>query len=341
MRLFLQIYILIVLGCSSFTILALEVGQHLPNTTAAYTEKCSNTTKAYISDWSRWLYIKLSDKAVAFPPVWSKGGQHIAYSVNEDGNYEIYARDLSTGLTLNLTTSRKVDMAPSWSPDNRFIAYISDGSVTVKNMLSGETYAFPVHVATNIPPRAWSSDGRYIAISGFYLSNHEDIFLLDVVNYGVRNISNSQFDLVKYPAWAPDGKNLTFTALKDGISQIYIANLEKNMVSRFTKYDEYMYNEASWSAHTQLIAAITEENQIHILNSTGDLQQKIYLDAISKIKGGRENGVTWSPDGNYLAIHVYVNSQWSNYTLHLASGEINSVSPNYCYYSDVSWRPNI
>src|SRR5262249_15197729 len=52
----------------------------------------------------------------------------MAYVADRDGNFEIYLQQISGGPALNLTRHPASDIQPSFSPDGREIAFVSDRS---------------------------------------------------------------------------------------------------------------------------------------------------------------------------------------------------------------------
>ena len=50
----------------------------------------------------------------------------IAFVSKRDGNFEIYVMDADGGNQRRLTNNRADDWSPSWSPDGKRIAFISD-----------------------------------------------------------------------------------------------------------------------------------------------------------------------------------------------------------------------
>jgi Tol biopolymer transport system component len=66
-------------------------------------------------------------------PVWSPDGTKIAFQQGE-GDIEIYVVDVAKREARKLTDNKGVqDESPSWSPDSRAIAYLSQGDVFVMN----------------------------------------------------------------------------------------------------------------------------------------------------------------------------------------------------------------
>ena len=58
---------------------------------------------------------------------WSPDGRWLA-TARGDGDFEIFVVEVATGEARNLTDNEAVnDQWPSWSPDSRHLAYLSDG----------------------------------------------------------------------------------------------------------------------------------------------------------------------------------------------------------------------
>jgi TolB protein len=60
-----------------------------------------------------------------------RDGTRLAYETLAGKTYEIYARTLSTGETVQLTTNQANDWAPSWSPGGDRIVYVSERNKNV------------------------------------------------------------------------------------------------------------------------------------------------------------------------------------------------------------------
>lgn len=103
-------------------------------------------------------------------PVWSPDGRQIAFERREGNNWDIYTRDLSTGMTRRLTNHQAFDGHPSWSPDGKLIAFESsrDGTLgiyTVPATGGPARVAFQSDVASTAP--VWQSERGALLVSSW------------------------------------------------------------------------------------------------------------------------------------------------------------------------------
>jgi hypothetical protein len=86
---------------------------------------------------------------------------------------------------------------------------------------------------------------------------------------------------------------------------------------------------------------VTPEAEVLLYDLKGSVQEKIT--AFHKIPGLgidiSDFDIQWSPDGQYLIVHVIVNHKWGNYVFDFATGTVNSLSLRNCSDSTVEWRP--
>ncbi len=88
--------------------------------------------------------IALEDAGYVIDPAWSPNGQLIAFSWQRpDGNYDIYAMDISTHNLIQLTRDTGRNERPCWAPDGRHIVFESTrgGSRQIWTMLADGTDA--------------------------------------------------------------------------------------------------------------------------------------------------------------------------------------------------------
>ncbi len=140
-------------------------------------------------------------------PSFSPDGTKIAFMAHEDGDYDIYVTDLSTGSTARLTDAPGGDGYPAWSPDGSTIAFSSERDdclhVPAPSPCWGDPEGEPgefndvwVMDADGTDERrvsheyghfvTWSPDGSYILVSGrsLYVIRPDGTGRVDVVPRG-------------------------------------------------------------------------------------------------------------------------------------------------------------
>ena len=77
---------------------------------------------------------------------WSPDGNHIAFSADIDGNYDIWLLEIDTKRLTKLTTYPGLDDAPAFGPDGKRIAFLSNRSgrkgIWIKDLESGSVMPF-------------------------------------------------------------------------------------------------------------------------------------------------------------------------------------------------------
>ena len=116
-------------------------------------------------------------------PSWSPDGKRIVFFSNRDGHVidgrptsEIYVMDADGGNPQNLTNDRNDDRFPSWSPDGKRIAFVSD---------------------RDGPPRYF------------------DIYVMDADGGNLQRLTSDPRD-DRNPSWSPDGERIVFGARREG-----------------------------------------------------------------------------------------------------------------------------
>ena len=113
-------------------------------------------------------------------------------------------------------------LSPAWSPDGRYLAYVSfeDGwsKVVLQEIDTGNRVKMSEYPGINGAP-AWSPDGQQLALSLSHEGNSE-IYVMDIKSRRLKRLTDhSAIDTE--PAWAPNGRSLIFTSDRSGRPQIY------------------------------------------------------------------------------------------------------------------------
>jgi serine/threonine protein kinase len=177
--------------------------------------------------------------------------------------------------------------------------------------------------------------GGYIA----YISNKSEDRLYQVWLMKVAMNDSGEFSVVEdkqltkdpgnksYPAWAPDGKKLLYSAPSGGATlgiDIWMLDLEKSDSPAVNLSQQQGEDtEATWSPDGKLIAFTNrgangnELRQLYLMNSDGTNIQRLSREY-------QEFSPTWSPDQLYMA---YVISASSRYIMYFRTAADDFASP--------------
>lgn len=134
-----------------------------------------------------------------------------------------------------LLTSSQPIMSPAWSPDGKYIVYVSfennRSAIYKQEVATGRRQFITKFPGINGAP-AWSPDGQKMAL---VLTSTGDpkIYILDLATNKLTQITTG-WSLDTEPSWAPDGKSLVFTSNRSGGPQIYKIDLGDRNIQRLT-----------------------------------------------------------------------------------------------------------
>jgi Tol biopolymer transport system component len=170
------------------------------------------------------------DDGLQEQPTWSPDGRFIAYASNQSGNFDIWVQPLGGGRAVQVTTDPATDWEPAWSPDGNSIAFRSEregGGIFVVPALGGRERKL---AAVGYEP-SWSADGSKIfAVVQAPIENASrvipQVYEIPLNGGSAARILEDQlsaFADVGPPAWHPDGKRLSFFAIrkKDGTGGLW------------------------------------------------------------------------------------------------------------------------
>ena len=162
----------------------------------------------------------------------------IAFMSDRDGHvhprlgwttFEIYVMEVDGNNQRRLTNNPNLDISPSWSPDGKRIAFMSD------------------------------RDGHVNILGG--LLNYE-IYVMDADGGNQQNLTNDP-NSDSTPSWSPDGKRIVFASNRDGNRdgnrenyEIYVMDADGNNQQRITDNDFYDTH-PSWSPDGERIAFVS------------------------------------------------------------------------------------
>jgi Tol biopolymer transport system component len=145
-----------------------------------------------------------------------------------------YTSEYQYPIVQSFTTGAMMGRDAAWSPNGDQVAVFvkkeRGRNLLLINPLTGNLdRSIAMKIEQQFSP-AYSPDGRYIAFAG-YQGNHPDIFLYDVTNGDIRNLTQDAF-FDGAPIFSPDGKSLVYSSVGEQYAKLYRLNLD-NPTERF------------------------------------------------------------------------------------------------------------
>lgn len=177
-----------------------------------------------INDLSNVVEITSSALPNAFSPSISPDGTSVAFTSDNDGDFEIYLYDIRTGLSTQLTeNSRFIDTDPDWNPTGDKLVFSSDRATPARNELftldpfADDIEASVVRVTdsrgNNVQPQ-WSPVSNeivYLNVNGESMG----IRLTTESGTSVRELTNRSDWVYTPPSWTSDGNYVLYSSAPD------------------------------------------------------------------------------------------------------------------------------
>lgn len=168
--------------------------------------------------------------------VFSPDGEFLALVATLDDASDLFRVSRNGKRVLRLTNNGSViDIAPSWSPDGKQIAFVSDRSgspqVYVMNSDGTDTRRLTFGGDYCVAP-AWSPDGRWIAYA-IRAEGEFDLYLIDPTGeVNVPLVVHRRND--EHPSWSPDGRKVVFSSDRRGRADLYVIDVNSQRLQRLT-----------------------------------------------------------------------------------------------------------
>lgn len=158
-----------------------------------------------------------------------------ALSLGDNGYHHLFIyAPLKLPLT-RLTAGQWNDIAPTFSPDGRKLAFASDRNeywdLYLLDLETAQTERLTDTPEFDGNP-SWSPDGLWIVYET-YLEDQLDLFVLSTVNRGQVLRLTDDPALDQTPAWSPGGRQIAFVSNRAGSNDIWLANLDTPDEGRF------------------------------------------------------------------------------------------------------------
>ncbi len=280
----------------------------------------------------------------------------IVFVSSRDGNFEIYVMDADGANQRRLTKNPAKDYAPSWSPDGKHIAFISerDGHPgRAPGWFTSEIYVMDADGGnqqnlTNNPKDdwdpSWSPDGKRIA----FHSNREgrfnyDIYVMDADGGNLQSLTDNRNNDWN-PSWSPDGERIVFSSSREGhvedkfgiTDEIYVMDADGGNQQRLTDNRNNDWDPV-WSPDGKRIAFAADRKgdgvkfDIYVMDADGGNQQKLTNNR------GWDNSPSWSPHGRRIAFTSEREGNYDIYVMDADGGNLQNLTNNPDIDSGPAW----
>lgn len=162
-----------------------------------------------------------------------------------DARGDIFSVPAEHGEIENLTHSQGIrDQFPSWSPDGKYISYMSDASGEYEvYLLENKKGAEPKQITSGSKawknPAIWSPDSKYLV----YSDRNLKLWLLDVKSGKQTEVNKATMNEIREYSFSPDSKWITYTREgSNGLLTIWVYNIES---AKNTQLSDDTFNDGS------------------------------------------------------------------------------------------------
>jgi dipeptidyl aminopeptidase/acylaminoacyl peptidase len=251
----------------------------------------------------------------AFNPRISPDGKRVVYEVQK-ANWEenafdrnLWMVDISTGESHALTSAKKSSTNAAWSPDGKWIAFLSDRPGQIKDTPEGKKQLYVISAdggeaqqltktENDVNAFDWAPDSKRIAFS---MTDPEPKALKDrKEKYGEYSVVHADYQMA----------HLWFIDLPDNS-----ANTAPE-AKRLTEGDAFSVGSFAWSPDGTRIAFSAQKDSDLISSFSEDIYiLKIADKSVKKIVDtpGPDSNPKWSPDGKKIAFETAASAKFFYY----------------------------
>jgi dipeptidyl aminopeptidase/acylaminoacyl peptidase len=252
----------------------------------------------------------------AFNPKISPDGRRVVYELQsanwEDNSFDrnLWIADIASGDLRQLTSAKKSSTGADWSPDGKWIAFLSDRPAQISGSTADKKQLYVISAdggeaqqlsksETDVGGFAWAPDSRRIA---FAAADPEPKTLKDrKEKYGEYSVVHADYQMAHL--WTIDLPDGTTNAAPEA--------------KRLTEGEAFSVGSFAWSPDGTRMAFSAQQDPDLISSFSNDIYIVMVADkAVKKIVStpGPDTNPKWSPDGKRIAYQTAAGSKYFYYT---------------------------
>jgi Tol biopolymer transport system component len=261
------------------------------------------------------------------------------------------------GKTLLKGTENSIyNISPAISPDGTELVFMSSRDLFSVDMFLADAATGKIKrklISTALDPHfesiqfirsagSWDVKGEKFVFGGI-AKGRPELTILDMKkDKVVKEIPFPELGEILSPCWSPDDRYIAFSALAGGVSDLFIYDLQNNVLKQMTR-DVYGDLQPAWSPDGKKVAFVTERFSTNLEWVDIGHYELALLDVesgqIQKVLGfpnGKNINPQWTPDGAGLYFLSDQNGKTDLYRIDLASGKIFEVTNLYTGISGIT-----
>jgi tricorn protease len=277
-------------------------------------------------------------------PMWI--GDTIYFDSDRDGHFDIYAYNVGSGQTAQVTHSKQWDVRWPSSDHHGRIVYEMDGELQILDTKSGKASPISIAVPDDGLARRPSRISAANNIESYELSPKGEralfsargnIFTAPIEKGPTRNLTHSSGAHDKWPTWSPDGSQIAFISDMSGEEELYVVSQDGlKPPQQLTTGGNAMRYQPEWSNDGKRIAFGDKDGRIWVVT----LADRKMTEIVHSLRGQIRDYV-WSPGGNYLAFSMPVspNGNPSVYVWGAVENKVRRVTEGIFASFNPVWDP--
>ncbi len=216
--------------------------------------------------------------------------------------------------------SGTINIAPSLSPDGNYVAFISEKDLFTFDLFLADAYNGKIIKKLSSTIRdnkiddfnflesggTWSPDGKEFAFVIFSKGKNKLLVINVKKSRKYKEYDIPGIEAFSNPAWSPDGKNIVVSGLFQGVTDLYLFNLQQDKVENLT-HDVYCNLMPGWSSDGKFIVFSTDKPPSSLEDTSirgyriGILNMQTKETSILPVFYGAENlNPQFSPDNKWI-----------------------------------------
>ncbi len=223
--------------------------------------------------------------AIDTDPIWGPNN-YVVFETSRNGNWDLYAVDMSTGAEFQLTDSPADDINPFWSSDGSKLVFQSDRDgfwqIYELDLRTMQVTKLSDGTRIDVDPQYAPDDSRIVFRTYLVEDGSSIIALMDVDGRNVTAVTTSDEDATN-PAFSPDGALIAYQSDLDGDLDVYVFEVSTMRIRKLTDNDIPDYA-PTWLCADQRVVFTSDINgnpDIYEANATpiADPALRVELDA--------------------------------------------------------------